>query len=276
MPLKFEIPTILFNRTKEELLDLCKSSPLPGTSKYPPDHPVWDCNLAGKLSPKEAWKSEVHLKKSIDNLFSITYMSILEDKYPEFVRRIENAFKEGNLALLREIQLRFTVRKLAPKVTALMPSTFEKIIKETGIDISSGVYCPMAGFGGIIEGTKTYFKKQQITSEIEAYDINESFCNYFGWKKRNVLAQKVNTNKIVIACPPFGDKTERWKGTPENMYYDFHTWCKLIKEQISAPNYILIGPEVRTESKYASGIKASGLFAKKFGIQWYPEYTNLK
>ena len=90
-----------------------------------------------------------------------------------------------------------------------------------------------------------------------------------------MLAQKITTDKVVVACPPFGNKTERWAGTPDDMYYDFHDWCKLIKEYIIAPNYILIGPELKGVSKYASGIIPSGLFRKKYGIQWYPEYSNL-
>ena len=67
------------------------------------------------------------------------------------------------------------------------------------------------------------------------------------------------------------EKTERWKGTPDNMYYDFHDWCKLIREYVIAPNYIFIGPELGKSKKKNNNC---GLFGKTMGIQWYPEYTN--
>lgn len=277
---------------KEEIIQLCneytRKNGFPGNNKYPSNHPIWDCNIAGIKSPKEAWNDYNLLSKAVDNLYYITQKSINENKYEDFVERIFNAFclaqpfdfdysnyevKTDYLPLCREVLLRFTVAKIAPKVTALQPSMFMRIIEESNIDISNGIYCPMAGFGGIIEGAKKYYKKYKINAEIEAYDINKNFCNYFGWKQRDVLKQKIITNKIVVACPPFGDKAERWKGTPDNMYYDFHQWCKLIKDYIKSPNYILIGPEIRNQSKYKSGIKPSGLFVKKYGIQWYKEYS---
>ena len=55
------------------------------------------------------------------------------------------------------------------------------------------------------------------------------------------------------------------------MYYDFHDWCKLIREYVIAPNYIFIGPELGKSKKKNNNC---GLFGKTMGIQWYPEYTN--
>ena len=263
---------------KEEVIQDCMSVFFPGTKKYPEEHPIWNCNVAGKKTPKQAWKDYELMSKAVDNLYWIMHKSIQKQQYPKFCERVYCAFKEryeqgSGLNLHREVLLRFTIAKIAPKATALQPSAFERIIEESGIDISSGIYCPMAGFGGIIEGAKRYYKKHKINAEIEAYDINLNFCKYFGWKQRDVLAQTIETNKIVFVCPPFGDKTERWEGTPDNMYYDFHTWCKLIKEYIKAPNYIFVGPEIIKESKYKSGIKPNGLFRHKYGIQWYKEYS---
>lgn len=291
---KIENPeNYLWGVHKLEIIRLCndytRKNGFPGNKKYPSNHPIWDCNIAKLKSPKEAWYNYNLLSKAVDNLYYITQKSIIENKYEDFVKRIFNSFyfahpfdfdyecseKQDLLYLCQEVLLRFTVAKIAPKVTALQPSIFERIIEESKIDISNGIYCPMAGFGGIIEGTKRYYKKHKINAEIEAYDINKNFCDYFGWKQRNILNQKIITNKIVVACPPFGNKTEKWKGTPDSMYYDFHQWCKLIKEYIQAPNYILIGPEIRNESKYKSGIKPSGLFNKKYGIMWYEEYSKL-
>lgn len=261
---KFKRET-LFDISKYTLLYMCINAKFPGTIKWSADNPIWNCYVAGKVSPKEAWKDPKLLLKAIDNLFDIVNKS--KFKYPNFCIRVGKAFHNRDISLLRVILDRFTIAKIAPKVTALMPSAFERIIEETKIDISSGIYCPMAGFGGIIEGAKRYYEKHNINAEIEAYDINPIFCNYYGWQQRDVLAQHIKTNKVVFVCPPFGPNTERWKGTPDSMYYEFEEWVKLIKKHIEAPNYIFVGPEINSNTY--------GLFAKKYGIQWYPEYSIL-
>ncbi|MCM1260542.1 MAG: hypothetical protein NC222_06265 [Staphylococcus sp.] len=261
---------------KEQLIKDIIDLPFPGTKKWPADHPIWNCNIANKMSPKNAWGDYIMLSKAVDNLYYITQKSLAEDKYEDFTDEIYKgfslAYEKQDFNLLSCLLLnRFTVAKIAPKVTALMPSAFERILEECSIDISNGIYCPMAGFGGIIEGAKRVFKKLKKEPNIEAYDINANFCKYYGWINRDVLAQKIVTDKVVVACPPFGKETERWEGTPESMYYSFEEWCKLIKEQIKAPNYIFIGPE---RKDYKPNQKC-GLFKKKYGIQWYPEYSNI-
>lgn len=271
-----KIPEKFFGLTQNDILNICLCNNFPGTKKYEPNHPIWDCNVAGKLSPKQAWKSEKYLKQAINNLFYILNKSINIGPtfYPEFAKSIENAFMRGELDICRIILHRFTVAKIAPKVTALQPHIFEKIIDESGVDISCGVYCPMAGFGGIIEGTKRWFKKHNKECNIEAYDINENFCNYFGWGKRNVLSQVVETDKVLVACPPFGLNTERWEGTPIEMYYDFNEWCELLKKHIKAKNYIFIGPEINNNVQFKTGVERPIIFRKKIGIQLYKEFLN--
>lgn len=276
----------LFGYSKLHVFVTCRDfvKDFPGTNKWPANHPIWDCNIAGNKSPKEAWYDDQLLISAIDNLFWITNKSIEEEKYLDFVERIYNAFGIGGITLAREVLNRFTIAKICPKVTALAPSTFEKIIEESNIDISNGIYCPMAGFGGIIEGAKRVLhkkykkSKEEIKDLIEAYDINLDFCNYYGWKQRDVLSSKIKTNKIVVVCPPFGTKTEQWPGTPmerndkfKTNYLDFHDWCKAIKEYIDSPNYIFIGPEIKDNKPN----QKCGLFKKKIGIQWYPEYSIL-
>ena len=258
----------LFGLSKMDILQKCLISDFPGTPKWEKDNPIWDCYIYGSISPKEAWGKEEYLIRAIDNLFSITIKSIEEDKYLDFVNRIRKAFYKNDNSLLVEVLNRFTIAKIAPKVTALQPSAFLRIIKEANIDISSGIYCPMAGFGGIVEGAKRYFKENNISAEIEAFDINPNLCNYYGWKQKDVLSDYVNTDKVVFVCPPFGEKTERWLGTPDNMYYNFEEWVSLIKEHIKAKDYIFVGPETN------SNTNRTGLFRKKFGIAYYPKYSN--
>ncbi|MGN1394778.1 MAG: recombination protein NinG [Succinivibrionaceae bacterium] len=261
--IKLEKVNSLFGLTDEYILNKCLRSAFPGTKKWPADHPIWDCYVSGKLSPREAWSKPEYLIKAINNLFKIVNDSIKGNKYEEFYNRIKKVFKDNDIGLLQEVLHRFTIAKIAPKVTALMPSAFERILEESGKDISKGIYCPMAGFGGIIEGAKKYYKKNNIDAEIEAYDINPIFCKYYGWVQRDVLAQVVETDKTVFVCPPFGPNTERWKGTPEYMYYKFEEWVELIKEHVKAPDYIFVGPEVNTDTNRC------GLFIKKYGIQYY-------
>lgn len=272
----------IFGITKGHCLDLCLNTPFPGTEKWSADNPIWDCNVAGSISPKEGYRRLEYLVKAIDNLYWILNKSIDQNRYEDFVRHQKERMNRNDIELVRVIINRFTIAKICPKVTALMPSKFLQIIKDSGIDITCGVYCPMAGFGGIIEGAKRWFKEHSIDSadKIEAYDINPNFCKYYGWIQRDVLAQKVKTDKVVFVCPPFGLKTERWLGTPmerndefETNYLDFHDWCKLIREYIDAPNYIFVGPE--ESGRRLNKNISSGLFTKQFGVRWYSEYSNL-
>jgi endogenous inhibitor of DNA gyrase (YacG/DUF329 family) len=47
----------MFGISKYKLLRFCIMSSFPGTKKWPANHPIWDCNVAGKMSPKEAWNN---------------------------------------------------------------------------------------------------------------------------------------------------------------------------------------------------------------------------
>lgn len=264
------------NITMEDTLKLCLNHSFPGTARYKPDHPVWECRVGVEnMSPKEAWDDEESLKKAIKNLFKVYQWCLDHDKYQDFTKRIDNAFKTSEDLIATEVLNRFTIAKIAPKVTALHWKTMLRILEEANIDLSKypGVYAPMAGFGGIIKAIKAYNKEQKLDLPIEAYDINDKFCSFYGWKKRDVLAQKIKTDKIVIVCPPFGKEYENWgqksDKEPDDMY-SFKEWCDLIMEYVEAPNYIFIGPSEKNSEKVG---KQNGLFAKKVGIRWYPEYT---
>ena len=187
----------LITVTSEQLLEYCLHVPFPGNSKWGADHPIWDCYLPGKVSPKMAWRSEELLRKAIYNLFWILDTSIENNKYPSFVgKHVKElntcVFKDGRVVnssrrLLELILARFTVAKIAPKVTALSSRTMYKIMESSGLDFSVGVYAPMAGFGGIIEAAKIWFEKHKIPKKdnsydylIEAFDINPNFCSRYG------------------------------------------------------------------------------------------------
>ena len=253
--------------SEEIIFQKCFSKPFPGTEKWPAKHPIWDSFLPGRKSPKAAWTDEKLFKMAIKNMIKILSASIAEGKYAAFCRKHINALIniDSDDLLLELILNRFTIAKIAPKVTALSETELAKIIKETNVDLSSGVYCPMAGFGGIVRGAAKWFKDHNLPADIEAYDINKSFCDWYGWTQRDVLAQTITTEKTVIVCPPFGKEFEHWKGTPDEMSdISFIEWVDLIKEHVKAPKYIFIGPEMKSKNK-------CGLFSKKTGISYYDD-----
>ena len=267
-----ECITIFENYITEKIVDYCLTQELPGNGKWPSNHPIWDCNVGNKVSPRFAWSDRNYLEKAVKNIF---YMLPKDEKFrirhiKELLncQMLDNRIVYASQKLLQMIQDRFTIAKIAPKVTAISEYSVKKIIDESGIDISNGVYLPMAGFGGIYRAVKSYGD-----IDVETYDINEKFCHWYGWKQRDMLAQKVVTDKVCICCPPFGKKYEHWDGTPDEMSdIDFKEWYQLIKKYVIAPEYIIIGPEIdKTGTGSNKGVdkdgkKQSGLFTKTVGI----------
>lgn len=264
--------TIFEDYLTEKIVDYCLTQELPGNVKWPANHPIWDCYVGKNISPRDAWNRRDYLIKAVKNIF---YMLPRDEKFrTRHIKELLNCqMKDGKIInstikFLQQIQDRFTIAKIAPKVTAISEYSVKKIIDESGIDISNGVYLPMAGFGGIYRAVKSYGD-----IDVETYDINEKFCHWYGWKQRDMLAQKVVTDKVCICCPPFGKKYEHWEGTPDDMSdIDFKEWYHLIKEYVIAPEYIIIGPEIdKTGTGSNKGVdkdgkKQSGLFTKTVGI----------
>lgn len=264
--------TIFEDYLTEKIVDYCLTQELPGNAKWPTNHPIWDCHVGKNISPRDAWYRRDYLIKAVKNIF---YMLPRDEKFrTRHIKELLNCqMKDGEIInstikFLQQIQDRFTIAKIAPKVTAISEYSVKKIIDESGVDISNGVYLPMAGFGGIYRAVKSYGD-----IDVETYDINEKFCHWYGWKQRDMLAQKVVTDKVCICCPPFGKKYEHWEGTPDDMSdIDFKEWYRLIKEYVIAPEYIIIGPEIdKTGTGSNKGVdkdgkKQSGLFAKTVGI----------
>ena len=252
------------NITQEIMVDACLATEFPGTMKWPAKHPIWDCFIPGYIDPRTAWKDNTLVTRAVKNMIKIINDSLVEGKYESFCVRYINAIINDDY--FDKVLDRFTIAKIAPKVTALDENDLLKIIEESGLKLDSGIYCPMAGFGGIVRAAEKYAKEHGIEPNIEAYDINENFCKWYGWKQRDVLAQVVHTDKTVVVCPPFGKKYEHWKGTPDEMSdIEFTDWVKLIKEHVIAPNYIFIGPET------GEGKNKCGLFKRKIGIALYKD-----
>lgn len=278
----------LFGLNREDVFDICWNSEFPGNSKWPANHPIWDAFLPGCKSPRDAWNDADLLSQAVNNMFWILNKSLKEGRYQEFIDRHDDAFSLALAGyvndLLQLVLTRFTVAKIAPKVTALSPTQLLKVINDSDIDLAkyNGVYLPMAGFGGILEGVKRWYKEHhmKMTDDMfEAYDINQSFCDWYGWKQRDMLAQVVETDKIVIVCPPFGTNYEHWKGTPDEMSdITFIEWFDLIKQYVKAPAYIIIGPELQSNGKGndSQGKPYNGLFRKKVGVQLWTDELHAK
>ena len=259
-----ECKSILYDYIIHMISNFCITQKFPGTFKWPANHPIWSCNVGNKLSPIDAWNNKNYIEKAVKNIISLfDYDVKFRDKHiNEFMKcKIKNnQIISSTYMFLKLILDRFTIAKIAPKVTALSANTLKNIIYESNIDISNGIYIPMAGFGGIVEGAKMWGKEHNKIIECECYDINPIFCKWYGWTQRDMLSQKIKTDKVCICCPPFGIEYEHWKGTPKDMSnITFKEWYHLIKEYVDAPKYIIIGPEINNKS-------TCGLFAKKVGV----------
>lgn len=264
---------------KDMLVRWCLRNELPGNTKWCSKHPIWDCFVGDRPTPNEAWKNSEYLRKALDNMFYMIHKNDCDDFRTKHMtellkcQMVDNEIVDGTHKLLILIQNRFTISKLAPKVTAISANTVKQIVYDSGIDISRGVYVPMSGFGGIIEGCRQWAKEQYTEVDIECYDINPRLCEWYGWKQKDMLSEHVKTDKVVICCPPFGKTYEHWKGTPKTMSdTTFEEWYKLIQEYVEAPEYIIIGPEIdktgtgSNKGLDGSGNKRQGLFAKTSGV----------
>lgn len=276
--------SIFHDYIKKLIVDYCLSQDFPGTQKWPADHPIWDCNVGNKKSPRSAWRNRGLLSRAVANIIK---MCERDEKFNEkFMNElmmcdiVNNTIESSTGRFLELILNRFTIAKIAPKVTALDPSTVMRMIDESGIDVSKGVYVPMSGFGGIPRGVEMWGEKHGVGKiECECYDINKRFCDHYGWVQKDILENVVVTDKVCICCPPFGKSYEHWDGTPREMSeIDFREWYRLIKEYVIAPEYIIIGPEVDSTGFGSNkgldykGEKISGLFKKISGVMvWNDE-----
>lgn len=269
-----------FGLTDDEVVRICMESEFPGTFTWPADHPIWDCNVRGRISPREAWGRPSYIQKAVANMFSMINREVYGVRRDtKFIDSHRSAFEKciaGDCsALLLKVLNRFTIARIAPKVTALHERLFLKIVDESGFDISNGIYCPMAGFGGIVRGARKWMRDRVIdpSGKVYAADINTSLCLRYGWLNKDVLSDVVETDRIVVACPPFSD-TEQWPGTPHESYIGFHEWARLIREHVKAPGYILIGPSERyVREKDRNGRTLSPMFAHREQARYYPEYS---
>ena len=290
---------IKYNYTinEEQLIKWCLKNQFPGNNKWNANHPIWRCYVPGQPSPYDAWYDEKCITKAVRNMFWILNKSIKENKYDSFVKRHLDALnscviEDGNIIssnhrLLELVLSRFTITKIASKVTAISPSDCLKIFDEANVDLGkyNGIYVPMAGFGGIVEGYKRWVKKNDYNNyndkilNIEAYDINKSFCDWYGWTQKDMLESVVETDKVCIVCPPFGKNYEHWvdssvDGISQDVIDDmaditFIEWYGLIKKHIKAPAYIIIGPELSSNGRDVK--KYSNLFKKRVGIQLWTD-----
>lgn len=268
-----------FGLTDDEVVRICMESEFPGTLTWPADHPIWDCNVRGRISPREAWGRPSYIQKAVANMFSMINREVYGVRRDtKFIDSHRSAFEKciagDRSELLLKVLNRFTIARIAPKVTALHERLFLKIVDESGFDISNGIYCPMAGFGGIVRGARKWMRDRGIdpSGKVYAADINPSLCRRYGWLNKDVLSEVVETDRIVVACPPFSD-TEQWPGTPSESYIGFHEWARLVREHVRAPGYILIGPSERyVREKDRNGRTLSPMFAHREQARYYPEY----
>ena len=283
--------------SEDQLVKWCLKNPFPGNSKWTSNHPIWKCYVPGQPSPYNAWFDETYITIAVKNMFKTLDRCVSENKESSFIKRhldainscviINNEIVSSDKRLLELVLARFTIAKIASKVTAISPTDCMKIFDESGIDFTkyNGIYAPMAGFGGIIEGYVKWMEKNaqiaknEAISGVEAYDINKSFCDWYGWQQRDMLESIIETDKVCIVCPPFGKNYEHWvdssiDGISQDIIDDmaditFIEWYDLIKKHVKAPAYIIIGPELSSNGRDTN--KCCNLFKKRVGIQLWTD-----
>jgi hypothetical protein len=221
--------------------------PLDMSRRFPVDDELElfrnNCWVGGRKSPYEAWHSPSLRLKA-------------EENFAQQLGRGGNLLRKvlsGRYKMDKLILERFTIAKIAPRVTAMSRTEAKKWLLASGFDLSKGVYDPCGGFGG------RRVACGELGVEYEGYDVNPELIRLVGHSYRDLITMSpIDTDRVVFTSPPWNDK-ECWPGSNGSIteVHEKEWWYELIQKKIRAPHYILVnGAENEPE-------RASGLFGQR-------------
>lgn len=201
---------------------------------------IWDANVKGKLSPKEAWQNDNLLKKSIQN------------------RVIYKDFVDPSRVLTG-----FSVMKIAPRVSIFSPMLAKYLI-EKYLNQFSEIFDPCSGFGGRLLGTAALNKKY-IGYDINSITIEESknlinFLSLINCEVFNTDSLKSSGEfECLFTCPPYSEK-ERWNQNIQNLSAE--EWITYCLKAFRCKKYLFV---VDNPGKYSDKIAEIIKYQSHFG-----------
>ncbi|MDR2436603.1 MAG: hypothetical protein LBD17_00810 [Endomicrobium sp.] len=222
-------------------------NPLDMTRKFPIEDPLElfrnKCWVGKNKSPWEAW-TNYDLRFRAEENFA---------KQLGFGGNLLKKTLSGRYSINNLILERFTIAKIAPRVTSMSKSEAKKWLLASGFDLSKGVYDPCGGFNGRKEACI------ELGIKYESYDVNPDLIRLVGHSYRDLITMDpVTTDKIVFTSPPWNDK-ECWPGSNGSIteIHEKEWWYELIQRKVRAPHYILVNG-----AENESG-RLSGLFGQR-------------
>jgi hypothetical protein len=201
------------------------------------------CWVGRKSSPFDAWNN-----KELRFLAEENFASQLGFG-GNLLKKVLNSKKSiGELILER-----FTIAKIAPRVTVMSKNEAIKWLTTSGLDLSQGVYDPCGGFGGRKEACN------ELGIEYEGYDVNPELIRLVGHSYQDLISMDpIVTNKIVFTSPPWNDK-ECWLGSNGSIteIHEKEWWYTLIQQKIKAPHYIFVNGAINDNKRN------NGLFGQR-------------
>ena len=203
---------------------------------------IWDCNVKGHLSPKQAYETDDLLKSLIQN--RIIY---------------------GNTLSTQDILRGFTSSKIAPRVSAFSPS-LAKYLVEKYLQDASVIFDPFSGFSGRLLGTCAsgkYYIGQDVNINViqESQSILEFHNLSATLHSQDIFQDTPKSYEALFTCPPYSQK-EYWPGAPActNTTDD---WITYILNKYSCKKYLIVGD---TTIKYAQNIVEEIENSSHFGV----------
>lgn len=181
---------------------------------------IWDCNIKGHPTPREAWYDTALMFNVIKNRLKYKGLRLT----PEFIR-------QG-----------LSVTKKAPKVSIFRP-TLAKYLISKYLGQYGAIFDPCAGFGGRLLGTISLDKKY-IGQDINSVTIRETeeLIQDLKLEEQASICCKDSLYdsgkyECLFTCPPYADK-EIWHQDVE--IYTADEWIEICLKNYDCERYLFV------------------------------------